>query len=524
MSKAIDSIIERGTVAAAVAPSVLQPAAATSSSAGYGTSGGGGFQGADMASELRGMVYFPELDTRKEINPTNRKEMMRKARWCVNNIGVCKRAINGLSRMVIGNGLTPQPLTSDKEWNELALAAFIRRTSQANVFDVSEKYNFARSQIAVVRCRLRDGDMGVALTESATRRARFAFYEAHQIGTSRWITGASPFETDGWYDGIYTDSLNAARRYRILGDDNKYTDFLRRDFLHQCDFERPGQRRGVTVLHHALNNILDITEIKTLFKMGIKSANRTGYYLADKGTPASNAGTGIAAQMAAAVEKMQTASGDTINLETVYGDGGEVPNVPAGKELRLLLDQRPHPNTLGFLDYIIRDIAWGCGISPELLWNITKLGGANTRFILADAQGFIEEQQQLVVDQYCSPVWNYTIAKEIKHGNLRPCNDPDWMFRMGWIPPARVTVDFGRDGKLHMAQLERGMLTFKKFYGWAGQDWRPNVEQWIDERAYMIKYASDTHGLSMSELLSTLPKSPDLDTDTAAQITPDSAD
>lgn len=519
--KNLSKIIEHGGPALPGTQSASAPQLEARSSGAMGSYGGagGGFAGAE-SSRMRGMVYFPQTDTRKEINPTNRKEMLRRARWLYANIGLVKRAINGVARMVVGKGMTPQPFTDDKEWNQLALAAFFRRSNSAKVFDVAEKYNFNRSQLAVLRCSLKDGDMGVAIANSLTNRARFAFYEAHQIGTSRW--GTATDDVTGWYDGVYTSSTNAAQRYRILGDQDSYIDLPARDFLHQVDFERPGQRRGVTCLHHAINNLLDITEIQSFLKTGVKQANRVGYYLADKGTPQTSGG--MAATVQGNIDKITAASGGQINMEAVYGDGGEIPHVPPGKELRLLNDTRPHPNTLGFMDFIIRDIAWGLNMSPELLWNIAKLGGANTRFALADAQGFIDERQQLLVDQYCGPVWNVTIAKEMKYGDLRPCRDPNWMFKIGWIPPARVTVDFGRDGKLHLEQMRSMMLTFKKFYGWNGDDWKPQIEEWIDERAYIIKYAKEKHNLSMDDLMGTLPKQPTPEITTAESTDPADAD
>ncbi len=473
--------------------------------------GSNGYEGADSSNQ-RGFVYFPELDTKKEINPVNRRELLKRARWMYANLGIVRRAVNGVARMVVGTGLTPEPQTDDREWNELAKVAFERRTRQAATFDLAEKYNFGASQRALVRNRLKDGDMGVILTESRTARARVAFAESHRIGTGRFLQTTSPEELRRWWDGVKVDKNNAARMYRVLGDKpENNVDIPARDFIHYVDYERAGQRRGVTALAHAVNNLLDVNEIQSFVKQGVKISNRVGYYLADKGEPRSSSGIGGA--ISGAVSQMKDSQGNEIQLEDVYGEGGEIPNVPPGKELRLLADQRPHPNTLGFLDFLIRDIAWGIGIGPELLWNISTLGGANTRFILADAQGWIEEQQQMLVDQYLQRIWAYTIAKEIKAGELRAPFDPDWMLKMGWITPPRVTVDFGRDGKLHMEQMRSGMLTFKQFYGWKGQTWKPQVEQWIDERAHMRQYAAEQHGLSMAEIMETLPKKPEIEDD-----------
>lgn len=375
----------------------MRPNAAATSGYGLMQFGTNGYAGA-ATTRSRGYLYFPELDTRKEITAYTRQELMRRARWMYANLGFVKRILNGIPSMVVGTGLQPQPFTDDKEWNALALHAFQKRAGSKVTFDVASKFNFAESQRAVTRWRLRDGDCAVALTESQAQRAQFAFYEAHQIGDK----GRSD---DGFLDGVKTDRLGGATAFRILGDGDQFADIPPRDLIFLCDYERAGQSRGLTCLHAAVNHLLDTTEIFSFLKQGIKSSNRVGYYMADKGTPqAAPAGTMGHRQQVA------TADGQTITVEKVYGDGGEVPKVPAGKELKLLTDGRPHPNTLGFVDYLLRDIAWGTGFSVDLLWNIAALGGANTRFVMADAQGRIDEEQQWLVDNYCMRVWIYTIA------------------------------------------------------------------------------------------------------------------
>jgi capsid protein len=159
----------------------MQPAASANLfSGGWGTNG---HQGADQ-SRLRSYVYFPELDTRREISSYTRLELLRKARFLYANHGIAKRVVNGLARMVAGTGLTPQASTSDKPWNAEAERYFTNATSSQFVFDVGGRYNFDKSQQALLRFCFRDGDAASILTESAAGAARFSFYEGHNIGNS----------------------------------------------------------------------------------------------------------------------------------------------------------------------------------------------------------------------------------------------------------------------------------------------------------------------------------------------------
>jgi capsid protein len=439
---------------------------------------GQGYQGADW-SNARGYVYFPQLDTRREITPYTRTEAMRRARFLYANVGLVRRLVNGMARMVVGTGLSAHATTADKPWNKLAEARFHDRVVSRAVFDIGGRFNFYGSQTALKRWQFRDGDAAGALTSSAAGLGRVGFYEAHQIGNGKIAIG----EEKSWFDGVKADAFNRATLYRVLGDDGVQIDIPSEDMIFFVNYERQ-QHRGITLLHHAINNLLDAGEIVSFIKTGVKNANVMGYAL--ESDAAATPGGGMeGAFNGGRRQVLQLDGNNKVTLEQVYG-AGTVPDLPPGKKIRLLQDQRPHPNQISLLDYLVRDIAWGAGLSPEIIWNISALGGANTRFILADAQGWIEEQQQELIDLYCARVYIYFIAKELKAGRLRKCQDPAW-FKHAWLPPPRLTVDFGRDGKLHAEQLRTGALTFKRFHGWQGLDSEEQSNQWLDE----MKFFSD---------------------------------
>lgn len=449
------------------------PAPQGSNFSGFGFSNG--HQGADF-SRLRGYVYFPELDTRREISSYTRTEVLRKVRFLYANHGIAKRIVNGLARLVAGTGLTPQASTTDKKWNALAEKYFANQTDSQFAFDVGGRYNFAKSQQAMLRFRYRDGDSAAILTESAARNAMFSFYEGHQIGSAAFAS-----DQDKWRDGVLLDQNNRAVAYRFLGDGDATTDIGSENVAFLCDYERGGQSRGLSILAHAINHLLDSAEITSYIKTGVKLANQYGYWIEyPQGTQKS---TDTAAARLGGnnnVTKVQTPSGP-VTLKQIYG-AGAIPDLPPGATMKFNSATHPHPNNLSLIEFLIRDIAWGVGLSPEVLWNIAALGGANTRFVLADAQAWIEEQQAELVRVYCSRVWIYSIAKAMKNGRLPKCADAEWWKHI-WIPPPRLTVDFGRDGKLQIEQLKMGVITFSQLVGWQGRDFDHHINQWLDEIA-----------------------------------------
>ncbi|HVT74575.1 MAG TPA: phage portal protein [Lacunisphaera sp.] len=454
---------------------------------------GQGHQAADFSTS-RGMVWFPQLDTRREITSYTRTEILRKVRFLYANVGFCRRLINGIARMVAGTGLRPRPKTGDKNWNKLALDRIKTVYNSAPTYDLAAKFNGFQSQRARLRCRYKDGDVATIFTRGSDGRATTAIYEAHQIGNGRTIEG----DEKTLFDGVRVDRNNRMLSLRLIGDDDTQADVPAASCALLADYERPGQNRCLSILGHAVNPLLDRTEINSYFKGSIKNAARIGYYI---GTQPQSTPTTLSRPGGSASGKtvVTTTSGAKIALDKVFSPaGGEVQELDPGRELKILLDERPHPNTLGFLDELVRDISLGVDLSPEVLYNIVKLGGANIRYVMADAQSFIDAEQQVLVNSTLGPEYIWFLADEIGSGRLPKCPDPEW-WKHDWITPARWTVDIGRDGKLHLEQLRSAALTFRRFFGWQGLD-LDELDEWLDEYAYITKGAQD-RGLDADKVI-----------------------
>jgi hypothetical protein len=444
----------------------------------------GGVSGWDASnfSTKRGYVYFPTLNTQRELPAYSRLEQLRRARYLTRNVGFAKRCTHGLAGMV--GYLSPRAFTDDKDWNADAQKAFERQcgVGQGLAFDRSGRFNFYAAQPKVTAASLTDGDMGIVLTEGPTKGAMAAFYESHQCGSG------SASDSD-LRDGVRLVDDRAVS-YRLLdtGDSGKFVDVPAQDFILHGDYFSFGHSRGVTALHHAITNLLDTTEIRADVKTGIKLSNRMGFYLAKQQmTGQAGAPKGMGS---GSIGTLTNARGEAVLSEQLF-QGPTMRELAPGEEIKTLLDQRPHPNSREFLEDLNRDIAYGIGLSPDILWNIAKLGGASVRYVLAEAQTWIEARQQLLVDQFLHRFWVYFISKEIKYGRLRAPRDPEWYWKCGWQPQAKLTVDVGRDGRLSIDLHRAGMLTLQRWYGQQGLDYEVELKQHVREYALKLKICDE---------------------------------
>lgn len=460
------------------------------------------FQGADTSSRDRGYVYVPTLDTLKEVDAWSHTELMKRGRFIYNSGGgLIHRGVNGVARMVCGTGLFPYPLTQNKTWNTQVRRLWMQRCESKNTFDLSRKFTCGAAQAAIIRSMIVGGDVAPVLAREEGGRLRVMFYEAHQVGNGLMSA------TDRWHHGVHLGPHNSPIAYRILNNlghgQVTSVDVPADNVLFCANYERFGQVRGLSRFYPVINKVLDRGEIMAALTKGIKMRSQIGWAIEQQmqqGLPSVPGAPGSSV-LPRPTTQVQTANGKTITLEQFFG-GGQSMDLKPGQTVKTVESAHPHENVREHLENLVRDVAWALGYSPEILWNITQLGGANTRFIMADAQSQIEEEQQRLVEQFLGPWYMAWVRDMIEAGEIE---DVDGWDLHTWLLPKRLTVDFGRDGKLHIEQAKRGMITLKSLYGFVGDEWQIEIDQYLDERLY-IKEGMVKRGLSWQEAYPELPQ------------------
>ena len=459
----------------------------------------GGYEGS-LTSPERGWVYIPRIESSAEVDHLSRSVLLDRIGHLYRNGGKPRRIINCITRMVTGTGLTPEPMTKDVAYNDRVKALWARDAESPKSFSLSGKFGSSSAQRALKRAQLKTGDACMVAARDDDGRLKFQLYDGAQIGN-----GMKP--PAGMRDGVLLNQHDRALSYRILGRDSKnaltHVDVDARNVLFFAAQEGIGWHRGITCLAHAANKLKSLDEIEAAFTMGIKMSAYQAWAIEQQlGTapnPAGNLGPGGSPpRPQVIVEDPKTQK--PITLEKMLGKG-QIEELKPGQSLKILHDQRPHPNVAAYNDEQIRDIALGTDYPYEVLWKIEALGGANTRFIMADCQGKIEVDQEELCEQVLAPAYILKLQDWEAAGELPPCTDPEWWMHE-WLAPARLTVDFGRDGRVYIDQWVRGHITLKNIYGMRGEAWKRQTTQWLEEIAWR-KNEMQRLGLAAADLPAT---------------------
>ena len=433
-----------------------------------------GFSAANVSLN-RSTVYWPSLETRDELDTYSHQEILRKCRWLAANVGFIKGFIKNGSDLV--GYLTPQSTCGDDAYEEILEAAFHRRTANASVFDRAGKYNFQTAQLMLTRQALRDGDILTILAESESKAAMFGFYEAHQIRNPKDTQQA----TD-WYNGVLLNSADRHIAYGIGKDKNDALNIPADRCIYFGEFDSLGNRRAYPPLAHAVNHALDITETWANVKAAIKAASLLGTVFEREGNAPNSKTT---AGMPGVIRPGQNpaAVGD-LKVADVWG-AGQIAAPDPGTKIKVLHDARPAPEQMALVKALQDECAYGFGIPPEVMLSIAELTGPGVRFVMERAARWIE-MRQLVLHDWCRRVWVYTLAKEIKSGRIpAPPAGIEW-WKVDFLPMRDITIDYGREGKMHMEEVNQGHGTAADYHRRKGKDWRNQTRQVVKETKFKL--------------------------------------
>lgn len=421
-------------------------------------------------------IYVTPQDTRTDVSNQSRKQVLGLARYWFYNSPVVRGAIDCMVRNSIGPGIKMQSRTSDEGWNK-ATEEWLENWGRA--CDIRGLLDWSTIQQIATRTCLRDNEVFILLTDNGDGWPTLQMVEAHRCETPDYLQGEKRV-----IDGVRVNAQGRPLSYYInTGDADKYSEIQAPDLIVLAERDRADELRSLSRLVTCLNLIQDREEILSNTMVSVKRSSAIGLALEGEGS--------------AGFFGPESTNAEGITTDRVFGSGA-IWNVPNGRKIREIKDDRPSPNLTEFMDQFLRAVASGLGLPYEYLWK-ADLSGPSQRFVLAQAQRRFDEISQTVINQLVSRVRLWALAKAIKRGDLTPPKGMDRWWQATYHTPRQTTIDAGRDSAADREDLKLGLTTYADIYAARGEDWQDAIDQKIAEQAY-IRSKCEAAGIPVSEV------------------------
>ena len=422
---------------------------------------------------------------------TDLPQMRTNSRAMVRDDSAASALVRVLEDNIVGTGMRPQMIVdrvaaglSDAEanaWNETVEKWF---ESIAGEIDATEADSFWEMQRQALRTMVVDGEFLLkrVFASDGSRRTSTAWemidadrlVDPHQGSTVDIRSGVEVGERQQavayWITPRHPDEQVMRWRNKELAENQpkRWARYAggQPSILHGFRRDRTGQTRGVPffapafALVEAMNDMLE-TELQAAraaakFCAFIKqSVDASGFGGVEQGSDGQW------------YEKLESAAIRYLN---------------PGEELVPYTPNRPGNNFEPFVVRVLRSICAALGLPYELV--AKDFGGMNyssARVALLEARRGFETLQQLIVDEFCQPVFASQIIEGVIAGKLRMprgfMQNPAPFLQAYWQPPAWGWVDPVKEIEASALAIENSLSTPQAEAARQGGDAEANLEQ-----------------------------------------------
>lgn len=405
------------------------------------------------------------------------------SRQLYGRLGLVSGSIGMIATFAVGSAWVPQFKGADRKWGALAEEWLHGWFKRCNVRGGAFTFNRSLRLDSVALDR--DGDSAMLFVTGPNGEPLLQWIPAHRIDSrTSWGQDINGFGTvpSGRYKGsksyngvIFGPRLNAVA-YNILGDKEASDVQVPAEscqLLYEPDWMDQG--RGIPRLANSLLDWMDYQDIVYFLKrqvkqdsaMGLLHYNETG--VADEGQDFVDGSSQVAGMSSVAVESIE-------GNEVLYFKAS------GGGKLEPFRSNRPDPNVTAFKGGILRACHVGLRWPIELT-DPSTIGGASTRLIQDIARRTVSDRQDTLEQRAIRGVmWGLTCAMETT-GEL-PKNTGDW-WNWSFTLPAKLTVDARHDDKSALERIKMAGGTYSDLFGEKGQWWQEEIDQRIEEQAYI---------------------------------------
>lgn len=269
--------------------------------------------------------------------------------------------------------------------------------------------------------------------------------EADRIGSPNDASQA-----EGYIGGVVLDpATGRIQAYRVFRRTRSLQyldpqDVPSASFIHVFDPDKSDEYRGRTKLLRLLNDARDIREWIDAEKKAGKTQSQYAGLIGTK-DPFNNTG--------ATAWSGKTGEG-TPTQDAVWG---KLLRMAEGESFSMMAPpSRPSGGFMAFIEMVIRKMSVSIGLSYGLLWDITSLGGANTRVAVQSDLRQIQYWQNILSSIILHRVRRKVVAEGIAKQMLPP--HPNWK-NCDWHWGPHLTADLAYEVEADLSAIDHGIIS-----------------------------------------------------------------
>jgi capsid protein len=416
-------------------------------------------------------------------------------RYLYDNDGLVGYAVDQIANYSVP--ILPQAASPNPEWNKKADGWFAEWCKRA---DFTGRFTFDTMQRLICKAIDTDGDIAPLMT-LANGFPQLQLVESHRIN-SRKISDPVVQHADG----VRIDRNGVVLGYYLDNGGDKPVPVSAAEMVLLYDPDRYSSYRGISALRRGMNDVRDAKDIKGFEKLATKISSALAAVLEGDGVVEEDVwgndtgnqdGTLPGNAVADDAEPKPTQQEKKLSIAELLG--GDILNLPEGKKLKQLDNNRPGERVLEMLGYLGGCFVAGLGVPPAFFID-EKLTGPNQRSVNGKAQRKFEQRQALLA-AFVEWVWVRVIAWAIDHGELEGV---EGFTRMEWQGPPKVSIDEGKDSAQWREDVARGLMTRQNHFANRALNWQRETDQSFAEDDYIFTKArelSQAHGVPVEVIL-----------------------
>lgn len=428
------------------------------------------YDAAKSSPNRSSFVAFP-TNSRRELTPLTRREIIKKSRALEANCPMFTRVVRKSSRHAVGSGIHFRCLSDDEAFNDAMRRDVEEWWNNPSVYSIDGSVDGWTAKRLAAESMMLDGEYNAAFVNHP--QSGFPCLQpldVFEIENPILRTGETLRD---WDDGIRINEFERPIEYavrtlpRISGPADRTYRYVPADsMIHLFRRRRARGHRGMPWSYSGMLQGIDALDLNALV---------TGTAKLHAALAVSVKGTGRRGKRGA-LNKIQNAGGsttdnsaDTQALEKVFG-GGMINYLGENGELNLHYSQHPGTNMMQFIEMLFHQLCIGFDVPFSVMWDMAKAGGTAARYDAEDAQSAFD----LLYDQL---VWSFVrreivwkISRSIKDGRLAAPKDPLWYSKLVFRGPRKLTVDVGRMATAFKTLTRNAGMSIPRFLEEQGLD------------------------------------------------------